>query len=148
MTTQATNQIVSAFAAKASEKVASRKTIYLGTVGLRNTATNDVVCKTTLPGPGRLIKFWCYTSRKSASGSQGAGVFNLKLDGTQIGIIGLTTSTSVSGCGGFCSGTSTNTINSSYTDGAVATVTCKTATTAWSSSGTIHFYADVYPPTT
>ena len=148
MTTQATNQIVSAFAAKASEKVASRKTIYLGTVGLRNTAANDVVCKTTLPGPGRIIKFWCYTSRKCANGSAGAGVFSLKLDGTQLGMIGLSTSNSVSGCGGFVSGTSTNTLNTSYSDGAVATVMYKTATTAWGSSGTVHFYADVYPPTT
>lgn len=148
MTTQATNQSVNAFAAKASEKVASRKTIYLGTVGLRNTALNDVVCKTTLPGPGRIIKFWTYTSRKCVSGSNGASTYSLKLAGTEIGILALTTSTSVSGVGGFVSGTSTNSINSSYSDGAVATVTVKAATTAWNSSGTVHFYCDVYPPTT
>lgn len=148
MTTQATNQNMPAVAAAASAKVTSRKTIYLGTVGLRNTATNDVVCKLALPGPGRIIKFWTWTSRKCANGSYGAGTYNLKLDGTQIAILALTTSTSVSGCGGFCSGTSTNTLNQAYSDGAVATVTVKAATTAWSSSGTVHFYCDVYPPTT
>lgn len=148
MTLQSTNQNVPAFAAKASEKVSSRKTIYLGTVGLRNTTTNDVVCKAALPGPGRIRKFWTYTSRKCVTGGTGAGVFNLKLASTEIAIIGINAAAAASGCGGFASGTSTNTLNSAYSDGATVTVTVKTATTGWNSSGTMHFYVDVDPPTT
>lgn len=122
-----------------------KETIALGTVGLKEAAAEDVVCRKPLFGHGRIVKFHAYTAQKLASGAAGEAVFQLLLGATSLGFIHLDATSGASGMRVFGAAASTNAIAQRFSDGEVVTVKLSTLTTPFDADGATTFFIDVVP---